>query len=108
MVLHDRLTRRGVAPRIYIMDNEASSNLKKAILKYKVNYELTPPHIHRINAAVRAIRTFKYRFLDELSTVDPTFSVTEWDCLLPQAELTLNLLQSSSAVGPVSIPQLIK
>ena len=95
MMLHHRLARRGVPPRIYIMDNEASSDLKKAILKYKLTYQLTPPHMHRINAAERAIRTVKNHFLAGLSTVDPTFPVTKWDRLLPQAELTLNLLRSS-------------
>ena len=93
--LHERLARWGVAPKIYIMDNKASSDLKKAILKYKLSYQLAPPHMHRINTAEQAIWTFKNHFLSELSTVDPTFPVTEWDCLLPQAELTLNLLRSS-------------
>ena len=85
MTLHDRLARRGVPPRIYIMDNEASSDLKKAILKYKLQYQLAPPHMHCINTAERAMWTFKNHFLTGLSMVDPTFPVTEWDCLLPQA-----------------------
>ena len=72
MILHDQLARRGVPPKIYIMDNEASSDLKKAILKYKLRYQLTPPHMHRINAAERAIRTFKNHFLSGLSAVDLT------------------------------------
>ena len=43
------------------MDNEAANELK-AILKYKLSYQLTPPHIHCINAAERAIHTFKNNF----------------------------------------------
>ena len=31
-----------------------------------------------------------------LSTVDPTFPLDVWDLLLPQSELTINLLRSSS------------
>ncbi len=53
--LHERLARWGVAPKIYIMDNKASSDLKKAILKYKLSYQLAPPHMHRINTAEQAI-----------------------------------------------------
>ena len=40
------------------MANEAANEIKQAIKKYKVTYQLTPPHIHRINAAEHAIRTF--------------------------------------------------
>jgi hypothetical protein len=53
---------------------------------------LVPPHCHRRNAAERAIRTFKEHFVDGLSLVDSSFPVQLWDRLLPQAEITLNLL----------------
>ena len=35
--LHSKLHNRGVAPTTYIMDNEASKELKQAIIKYKIN-----------------------------------------------------------------------
>jgi hypothetical protein len=54
-----------------------------------------PPHCHRRNASERAIRTFKEHFVAGLSSVDPTFPLHLWDRLLPQAEITLNLLQTS-------------
>jgi hypothetical protein len=53
------------------------------------------PHCHRRNAAERAIRTFKEHFVAGLSSVDPTFPLHLWDRLLPQAEITLNLLRIS-------------
>ena len=77
------------------MDNETANELKQAILKYKLNYQLTPPYIHQINAAERAIRTSKNNFLAGLASVDPSFPINEWDRLLPQAEITLNLLRTS-------------
>ena len=61
------------------MDNEASAEIKQAILKHNIEYQLTPPHIHPINAAERAIRTFKKHFISGLATVDPTFPIKEWD-----------------------------
>ena len=82
--LHKRLTASGVTPTTYIMDNEASGALKAAILKNKLTYQLTPPHMHRINAAERAIRTFKNHFIAGLATIDPQFPIGEWDRLLPQ------------------------
>jgi hypothetical protein len=60
-----------------------------------MNYQLPSPHCHRTNAAERAIRTFKEHFKAGLATVDPDFPVHLWDRLLPQAEITLNLLRAS-------------
>lgn len=51
--------------------------------------------IHRANAAERAICTFKAHFLAGLSSCDPNFPISEWDQLLDQAEMTLNLLRTS-------------
>ena len=56
---------------------------------------MVPPNIHRRNAAERAIRTFKAHFLSGLATCDPNFPISEWDRLLPQAEMTLNMLRTS-------------
>jgi hypothetical protein len=52
--------------------------------------------MHHCNWAERAIRTFKDHFLSILAGVDASFSPYLWDLLLPQAELTLNLLRQSA------------
>ena len=54
-----------------------------------------PPKIHRRNAAERAIQTFKNHFLAGIATYNPKFPINEWDRLLQQAEITLNLLRQS-------------
>jgi hypothetical protein len=54
-----------------------------------------PPHCYRRNATERAIRTYKEYFVAGLSSVDPSFPMHLWDRLLPQAEITLNLLRTS-------------
>jgi hypothetical protein len=54
-----------------------------------------PHHCHRRNAAERAIRTFKEHVVAGLSSVDPNFPFHLWDRILPQAEITLNLLRTS-------------
>ena len=77
------------------MDNEFSEDMKIALRKEKIQHHLVPPNCHRANAAERAIQTFKNHFKAGLATLDPNFSVREWDRLLPQTELTLNLLRSS-------------
>ena len=57
-----------------------------------IDFQLVPPGMHRRNAAERAIRTFKNHFIAGLCSVDKDLPLHLWDRLLPQAELTLNLL----------------
>jgi hypothetical protein len=60
-----------------------------------IQYQLVPPHIHRRNAAERAIRTFKNHFIAGLSSTNPHFPLHLWCRLVPQAEETLNMLCTS-------------
>ena len=92
---HNVFLQAGAAPNHYIFDNEFSADLHKALDKYKVTYQKVQPHIHRRNAAERAIRTFKNHFLAGLASVDPKFPIEHWDHLLQQAEITVNLLRNS-------------
>jgi hypothetical protein len=78
------------------MDNEASAASQRAITTNNCNFQLVPPHVHRRNAAERAICTFKDHFLAILAGTEPTFPANRWDLLLPHAELTLNLLRPST------------
>ena len=75
------------------MDNEASSDMKDSMTKHKISFQLAPPYTHHRNAAERSIRTFKNNFVAGFSTTDPNFPVSEWDRLLDQATITLNLLR---------------
>jgi hypothetical protein len=93
--IHEKLTKGGNQPKMYILDNEASAELKRALTRYDLTYQLVPPHVHCRNATERAIRTYKNHLLSFLATCDPEFPVSKWDRLLFQAELTLNLLRSS-------------
>ena len=54
---------------------------------------MVPPDMHRRNATGRAIRTFKAHFISILAGVDHDFLSHLWDLLVPQAEMTLNLLR---------------
>ena len=45
------LTSHGLKPQLHWLDNEASTALKDFITKQQTQYQLTPPHIHRRNAA---------------------------------------------------------
>jgi hypothetical protein len=93
--VHQELTVKGFKPKLQTLDNEASTALKNFFTVNDISYQLVPPHCHRRNAAESAIRTFKEHFVAGLSSVYPAFPLHLWDRLLPQAEITLNLLRTS-------------
>jgi hypothetical protein len=93
--IHQELTVKGFKPKLQTLDNEASAALKNFFTVNNIAYQLVPPHCHRRNVAECAIRTFKEHFVAGLSSVDPSFPMHLWDRLLPQAEITLNLLRTS-------------
>ena len=94
-VLHTRLCAAGFRPSLQRLDNECSQALKDFMTTEHVDYQLVPPGVHRRNAAERAIRTFQNHFIAGLCSVDKDFPLHLWDQLLPQAEITLNLLRAS-------------
>jgi hypothetical protein len=93
--VRQELTVEGFKPKLQTLDNEASATLKNFFTANDIAYQLVPPHCHRRNAAERAISTFKEQFVAGISSVDPFFPLHLWDRLLPQAEITLNLLRTS-------------
>ncbi len=102
-VLMTRLQHAGIVPKKHILDNEVSEAMKIIINdKYKMAMELVPPGCHRRNAAEVAIRNFKADFLSVLAGAAEDFPPSLWDHLLPQTEITLNLLQQSNATPTVS------
>ena len=76
--------------------------LKNFIDKEQTKYQLTPPHIHRHNAAECAICTFKNHFISGLCSLDKDFTLHLWCCLLDQADLTLNMLRMSRIIPNLS------
>eukprot|EP00804_Cyclotella_cryptica_P022238 CCRYP_017928-RA/>CCRYP_017928-RA protein AED:0.26 eAED:0.26 QI:0/0/0/1/1/1/3/0/814 len=91
-----------VSPNWHMLDSEAPEELKKAIRANKCRVELTPADQHRRNAAERAIQTFKGHFIAVLAGVDSSFPINQWDELLPQTVLTLNLLRQSNVAPNIS------
>jgi hypothetical protein len=93
--VHQELTIKGFKPKLQTLDNEASTDLKNFFTAQNINYQLVPPHCHRRNAVECAIMTSKEHFVTGISSVDLSFPMHLWDRLLPQAEITLNLLRTS-------------
>lgn len=97
------LQRAGISPKKHVLENEVSGAMKNLIWeKYRMELEHVPPGCHRRNAAKVAIRNFKSHFQSILAGVSDDFPLQLWDCLLPQAEITINLLRQSNAAPKVS------
>jgi hypothetical protein len=98
-----RLKRAGIIPKKHVLDNEVSNTMKNHIRDdLKFTMELVPPGCHRRNAAEVAIRNFKSHFLSVLAGTADNFPPSLWDRLLPQTEITLNLIRQSNATPTVS------
>ena len=67
-----------------------------------MTHQLVPPNDNRRNHAERAIQTFKAHFISILCGVADNFPISLWCRLLPQAEMTLNLLRPSRTTPNVS------
>ena len=75
----------GQNPTLNVTDNEASKAVQKYIKSKNVDWQLVEPDNHRVNAAERAIQTFKNHFLAGLATVDKTFPLQLWCYLSTRA-----------------------
>eukprot|EP00957_Ditylum_brightwellii_P015819 1191447-Ditylum_brightwellii.AAC.1 len=58
--------------------------------------------MHRQNAAEKAIQTWKNHFLTGLASLPKDFLIIHWCCLIPQANITLNLLRPCCQNTPLS------
>jgi hypothetical protein len=82
---------------LQILDNKVSAAYRQAIIfTWQAKFQLVPPDMHRHNSAERMIWTFKNHFLSILAGVASPFPPYLLDLLLPQAELTLNILQQAA------------
>ena len=101
LALLQRLKRAGVVPTKHVLDNEVSDSMKD-LIRDSCKLELVPPDCHRRNIAEVAIKAFKRHFLSILAGLPDDFPLYLWDLLLPQSEVTLNLLRQSNMTPSVS------
>ena len=93
--IHDNLIKQGLTPKLHIVDNEVSEDLKKYFEDSDIQFQLVPLQMHRRNSSERSVRNFNNRFITALYTVEPRLPLYLWDCLLPQDTMTLNMLRRS-------------
>jgi hypothetical protein len=93
--IYEMIEAKGFVIRFNVMDNQASKVIKKFLNPRLCELMLVEPNNHRVNAAERAIQTFKDHFVSKLATTDSEFPLQLWDQLTQHVETTLNLLRPS-------------
>ena len=89
------LEAKGFKPKLNVMDNQATKHIKQFLTENECKLQLVEPHNHRVNAAERAIQTFKDAFIAALATTDSDFPLQLWDKITPQLQDTLNMMRAS-------------
>jgi hypothetical protein len=70
---YEMLESMGHVIRLNFMDSQASQTIKEFLTKNQCELMLVEPHNHRVNAAERAIQTFKDHFVSMIATTDSKF-----------------------------------
>ena len=96
------LSSRGFKPIYNIIDNVASTAIKKYLAKKNIAFQLVEPYNHRANAAERAIQTWKNHFIAGLGVTDQDFPIQLWPHLVQQGTDTLNMLRTSRVYPKLS------
>ena len=77
------------------MENKCSSGIKWGMKKYDTGFQVFPPNMHRWNASEQAIWTWKKLFISRLYTTNLDLPIIEWDHIIFQYLITLNILHNS-------------
>ena len=81
-----------ILPNIHILDNECLASVLEIITKTNAILQLVKPYNKMVNAAKRAIHTFKNHFIADLCMTKKISPLKLRDCLIEQAEDTINMI----------------
>jgi hypothetical protein len=93
---------KGFKPKLNAMDNQATKYIKKFLTKNECKLQLVEPRNHQVNAAERAIQTFKDTFIAALAMTDSNFPLQLWDKITPQVQDMLNMMHASGVDPTIS------
>ena len=91
----ESLKEKGFKPKFNVTDNQAANSIKRYLKTQDCEWQFVEPSNHRVNAAERAIQTYKNHFISGLCSTDYDWPLQLWDQLTVQAVLTLNILRTS-------------
>ena len=76
--VYDKLEKRGINPKLHIMDNEESSTVMSWMERNKVDAQKVAPQNHRANTAEQMIETAKHHFIAGMAGTDENYLIREW------------------------------
>jgi hypothetical protein len=91
----EMLEAKGFKVKLNVMDNQATKFIIKFQEEKNCKIQLVEPGNKRLNAAERAIQTWKDALIATLATTDRDFPLQLWDKLTPQVQDCLNLMRTS-------------
>jgi hypothetical protein len=93
--VYEYLTEKGFKPKLNVMDNQCSRAIQKFIKSTGADIQLVNPDDHRVNAAERAIQTWKNHWITGMGNLDPNCPMQLWCQFIEQGQDTLNMLRVS-------------
>jgi hypothetical protein len=90
--IYKYFTERGFKPKLNVMDNQCSKAVLSFIKSTGADIQLVNPDDHRVNAAERAMQTWKNHWIAGLGTLDPNCPLQLWCQFIEQGQDTLNML----------------
>ena len=99
---YSELTRNGFTAKLIRLDNEISKKFVAKLETAELQYQLASPGDHRVNPAERSIQTWKNHFISTLSGTDDEYPDDCWDLLVPQTNITANLLRAARIQPKIS------
>ena len=93
--IYNYLTEKGLKPKLNVMDNKCSKAVQTFIKSTGADIQLVNPDDHRVNAAERAIQTWKNHWIAGMGTLDPKCPIQLWCQFIEQGQDTLNMLRVS-------------
>jgi hypothetical protein len=93
--IYKYFTERGFKPKLNVMDNQCSKAVLSFIKSTGADIQLVNPDDHRVNAAERAMQTWKNHWIAGLGTLDPNCPLQLWCQFIEQGQDTLNMLRVS-------------
>ena len=82
------MSKRGFKPIYNIIDNAATKTIKTYLESENIKVQFVTPYDHRVNAAERAIQTFKNHTISGLCICDKAFLSILWCKLIKQSQDT--------------------
>ena len=89
----EHITNIEYIPWVHWLDNEALASLNKYNKQKDIEYQLATPHIHPVNAAEWAIRTWKDNFFAGISSTYICFPMHMWCRLILQATIKIKMMR---------------